>query len=495
MPSLSDLGAHHVATFLVCIIFVQLIFYFHEPLLTTFFDPSSLSLFSHGQQQNVLDGSVSQNHHPSVPLTVEDYAFLDEIADVIAANENHRVFRETGLSDIHGTSIKNDAEGAKRIRDQILCWTRHGSWVRQDEGNDVRNKGAPTSWSARKHLGDRVYGKCDTRFSEALNRETGPGEEEHHSLGDYDQKHERWIVREAVKYKWVPDESICGPTGEAVETNLTGLRDDRSTYQPFDANKFCEYLGERNVLIAGDLTQYQIHDSILSAVGTPFICNGETECLSRSPHELCQTSSLKFFRNDIISVPWAVDPEHKDFPDGSTVEQAWATDPLLQEYTIVFLNRGQSWRPDDVFLQELVFTMRHLWTFYPDTIILYRATYHASNCAILKEQGEDEAIAGPDGQSIVPGTTIQKPLTTAPGRRGDVEDQPYRPTLADVQRQNRLAKVVVESAGGIYLDTEEMFALRQDGRMGDGDCSRFCAPGPVDAYADLLYNTMRILQA
>ncbi|KAF8943194.1 hypothetical protein BGZ47_005693 [Haplosporangium gracile] len=356
-------------------------------------------------------------------------------------------------------------------------------------------------------------------------------------LGDYDQLNDRYIVREAVKWKWIPDESICGPVNiggqvgqgggqeqGAGEPTAMGFGDERSIYQSFDTEKFCESLQNRNILVVGDLTQYQLHDVILSATNTEYSCHGEMGCLHRRPHPLCNLNRdqgidivdaaetdgelikppyLKFVRNDIISVPWAVDPDSNEFPLGSTIEQTWATPEMIREYRIVLLNRGLFWRNDDKFLMELVFTIKYIWKFFSKTMIIYRATHPVFNCTVLKEKNEDSALAGPDGRdSIFEGTLLQQPLTTAPGRRQAYRSSPtdsttqttgFRPTLADVQRQNRMAKAIVEAAGGIFLDTEDMFAKRPDGRMGDGDCARFCAPGPLDAYADLLYNTFRIL--
>ncbi|KAF9134484.1 hypothetical protein BGW39_006944 [Mortierella sp. 14UC] len=356
-------------------------------------------------------------------------------------------------------------------------------------------------------------------------------------LGDYDRTHDRWIVREAVKWRWVPDESICGPlkagsgAPEAQPTTATspttlGFKDDRAIYRPFEKKGFCESLQDRNILVVGDVTQYQLHDVILSATETEFSCHGEMGCLHRRPHPLCHQDEeedpmleskdvaeidgelmkapyLKYVRNDLISVPWAVDPESSETPSGATIEQPWATKEMFAEYKIVLLNRGLHWRSDDEFLMELVFTIKYVWKFYSGTMILYRATHPVSNCTDLKEQNEDGALAGPDGQeSVFEGTLLQQPLTVAPGRRqapgsssssSARESTTFRPTLADIQRQNRMAKAIVEAAGGIFLDTEDMFAKRPDGRMGNGDCSRFCAPGPLDAYADLLYNTFRLL--
>ncbi|KAF9538755.1 hypothetical protein EC957_006239 [Mortierella hygrophila] len=562
-----------MATFILIQVFLL---FFHNPISAiqsafSYLTPSPLPTSSYSTST----GPAGAGHHPDAKkLSLEAFGELDKLMEYIVEIEADRVFSKSRVGHIQGTRWRG-GEGAqgelaveqvRLIREQIHCWTRHGSWVRQDgqgqsqtsyssgnNNNGVTAGPGPRPWAARRHRGDARFGQCDAKLMESLDKDArkaaeGGGDsilKGDFYLGDYDQMYDRHIVREAVKWKWVPDESICGPVrtggqgqgeGEGGEgeggpspsspSTTQGFGDERSIYQSFDMDKFCESLQDRNILVVGDLTQYQLHDVILSATNTEFNCHGEMGCLHRRPHPLCNQNQdqeieisdvgeadgelikapyLKFVRNDIISVPWAVDPDLNEFPHGSTIEQPWATPEMITEYKILLLNRGLFWRNDDEFLMELVFTIKYIWKFYSKTMIIYRATHPVFNCTVLKEQNEDGALAGPDGgDSIFEGTLLQRPLTTAPGRRQAygfssssestvTQTTEFRPTLADVQRQNRMAKAIVEAAGGIYLDTEGMFAKRPDGRMGDGDCARFCAPGPLDAYADLLYNTFRIL--
>ncbi|KAI1313382.1 hypothetical protein EDD11_002692 [Mortierella claussenii] len=470
-----------LVVFIAIAVFVQLVLFFRSNL-----NSSSDSPYDHSRQDPDAETSSSfqshdpaRNRHPTVPLSLHDLEVLDELADTIATTEVHRVFENKDEGHIHGTNIKKDPVLVKKIRDQIQCWTTHGSWQRQDQ-----------EFKPLRHVGDSRFAKCDKNFMKALDRE-GNG----HYLGEYDHAHDRFLVREAVKWKWVPDETKCGP---GSGPDMMGLEDDRAEYQHYTKPKFCQAIGQRDILMVGDLTQYQIHDVLLSAFESSFVCYGELGCLHHSSHGLCRGVGLKYARNDLLSVPWAVDPEEQEYPSASTVEQPWATSDMLLKYPVLILNRGLFWRSDEVFMSELVFTMKYLWKYYPNTLVIYRATHPiTSDCMQLKSQGEDEAIADKDGKPVMEGTVLQRPLKETPGRREhhDGQKEEYRPTLADIQRQNRMAKKVVEAAGGVFLDTEAMFAMRPDGRMGEGDCARFCAPGPLDAYADLLYNTFRILQA
>ncbi|KAF9388045.1 hypothetical protein CPB97_001692 [Podila verticillata] len=491
IPALS----RSLAVFICCAVFFQLILFFKSGSDTSpeFADVDHDHGGYHGHHDTSPASSWNdpvKNRHPTVPLTLQDLHALDELSEKIAATEAERVFSHKTVEGvvfdnfIHGTRVKNDpsskdeqrAKIVDKVRDQIRCWTTHGKWVRQDK-----------EFTPLKHLGDSRFAKCDKTFMKALDQE-GNG----HYLGEFDHTHDRFMIREAVKYRWVPDEKICGPGDGPTKIGIT---DDRATYQQFSKPKFCEVMERRNMLVVGDLTQYQIHDVIVSAFNSSFVCYGELGCLHHSSHGLCQGVGVKYARNDILSVPWAVDPEDEEYPSASTVEQKWATADMLLTYKVLILNKGLFWRPDEIFMSELVFTMKQLWKYYPDVLVIYRATHPVSNCTALKTQREDEAIADKNGESIIPGTKIATPLEYPPQRQQDQgEHQEYRPTLADIQRQNRIAKHIVEAAGGIFLDTEDMFAMRPDGRMGDGDCARFCAPGPLDAYADLLYNTLRLLQ-
>ena len=479
-----------LVVFIGCAILLQLVLFIksHGPSTDTYDSQefeTSTSFSSSPETSNIKDNSNKhgddpvRNRHPTVPLSLKDLLVLDELADKIAKTEAERVFEDKEAGRIHGTPIRNDRILVTKMREQINCWTTHGQWVRQDS----------ESTKTLKHLGDSRFAKCDKNFMKALDRE-GTGR----FLGEYDHVHERLLVREAVKYKWVPDETICGPGTDV------GLKDIKAEYQSFTKPKFCEVMDRREILVVGDLTQYQIHDVLLSAFESSFVCYGELGCLHHSSHGLCAGVALKYARNDLLSVPWAVNPEEEEFPSASTVEQPWATPEMLLKYKVLILNRGLFWRPDEVFMSELVFTMKLLSKYYPDLMIIYRASHPVtSDCTQLKIQGEDEAIFDKEtGRSVVEGTILQKPLFEPPKRTQHASTSgkaEFRPTVSDIQRQNKIAKEIVEAAGGIYLNTEAMFAMRTDGRMGEGDCTRFCAPGPLDAYADLLYNTLRILRA
>lgn len=64
---------------------------------------------------------------------------------------------------------------------------------------------------------------------------------------------------------------------------------------------------------------------------------------------------------------------------------------------------------------------------------------------------------------------------------------------SETKRRNAIAKAVIESAGGLYIDLAAMIDTRPDGHVGDSDCSRYCIPGPLDATAQVLYQAFLAL--
>lgn len=64
---------------------------------------------------------------------------------------------------------------------------------------------------------------------------------------------------------------------------------------------------------------------------------------------------------------------------------------------------------------------------------------------------------------------------------------------SETRRRNAIARVIVEAAGGVYLDFASMVDKRPDAHVGDQDCVRYCIPGPLDATVQVLYNVFLLL--
>lgn len=64
---------------------------------------------------------------------------------------------------------------------------------------------------------------------------------------------------------------------------------------------------------------------------------------------------------------------------------------------------------------------------------------------------------------------------------------------SELERRNQIAKAIIEEAGGIYIDLASLVNVRPDGHVGKQDCSRYCIPGPLDSWMDVLYQLFREL--
>ncbi|KAF9157160.1 acyl-Coenzyme A oxidase, partial [Mortierella sp. AD011] len=152
----------------------------------------------------------------------------------------------------------------------------------------------------------------------------------------------------------------------------------------------------------------------------------------------CSQTSIVCY-GDLGCLPWAANPEEDElYPRASDVE---------------------------VLMNELTPTMKHLWKRYPDTLVIYRARrLIADNCTQLKDMGENEAIADKSENSANKRILLQKPFRSVPEKSEAQESSRgvYRHILTDLERQSKIAKEIVETSGGIILDTEAMFAMGPD---------------------------------
>jgi hypothetical protein len=72
-------------------------------------------------------------------------------------------------------------------------------------------------------------------------------------------------------------------------------------------------------------------------------------------------------------------------------------------------------------------------------------------------------------------------------------NMPYH--WADFHAQNLLAKAIVERAGYIYMNVDNMLSLRPDGHVAAFDCLHYCLPGPLDSVINLFYNILRVVES
>lgn len=185
---------------------------------------------------------------------------------------------------------------------------------------------------------------------------------------------------------------------------------------------------------------------------------------------LPKKARLRYIRNDLLSKTTRVNLSHGK-PTLKIVEWPFLSGRPLESFHIVLLNRSPVVEDDMTFVQQLATTMAEIRKIQPDALIIYRSS-------MIGHPYCDEAQGPLDEDAI-----------------GDDYRQHLPFGWSEYHRRNRLAQVVVEHAGGVYLDMAYSMDLRPDGHVGASDCLRYCMPGPLDSWALLFYNVFLALGA
>ncbi|KAI7896754.1 uncharacterized protein EV154DRAFT_490746 [Mucor mucedo] len=261
--------------------------------------------------------------------------------------------------------------------------------------------------------------------------------------------HDKTEKREALKYRWQPSS-------------------DCPLEQSIDAKNWCAALKGRNILLVGDLVHYQYHELLLDAFRDgPTVCFGELNC---KDHTICKKKDtrLRYIRNDVLSTIRKFQNRDQGHPLANIVEWPFVTSNILSSYPILILSRTALIGDDDVlFTRRLIHTMKVIRETSPDALVIYKSSFIGHPFCNDATQPID-------------------PLTDEQLKR-----LPYG--WSETKRRNAIAKAVIESAGGLYIDLAAMIDTRPDGHVGDSDCSRYCIPGPLDATAQVLYQAFLAL--
>ncbi|KAJ8661988.1 hypothetical protein O0I10_002319 [Lichtheimia ornata] len=345
-------------------------------------------------------------------LTTEERRALQERMVGIAQSMAQEAFGNKYDGRIPGT-ILDTQDQVDAMRSLVNCWTR-GRWVKSSNR-------APLL----RHFQDPLYGSCDAKFYKT---------------------HGKNEQREAVKYTWEPSCPLPMTT--------------------VDPQQWCGgALKGRNLMLVGDLAQYQMHEILLDALRDgPVVCYGELNC---KEHTICnepKASYLRYFRNDVVSIARKVDKQY-GHPSMDIVEWPFMANFILREYDIFILNRSPVVEDDTNFARQLTQTLASLRKSKPRALIIYRSS------AIGHPHCDDA-----DGP-------LEQPL--------DDEQQRQLPYgWSEYDRRNAIARTIVEAAGGLFIDLGALANLRPDGHIGGQDCLRYCIPGPLDAWVTILYNVM-----
>ncbi|CAI5973530.1 unnamed protein product [Closterium sp. NIES-65] len=145
----------------------------------------------------------------------------------------------------------------------------------------------------------------------------------------------------------------------------------------------------------------------------------------------------------------------------------WSQHGALVDSDVLLINRGAHFTDDEAYVRDVRRALRFVRRNFPDKLIIYRNTPPGHfNC-----------------------TENLGPLA----ERQPKEILPFN--WGGFMRQNELARKLVEEVGGIYMDVEGVMALRPDGHTSwfeetPRDCLHYCTPGPMDFYAQFVYNIL-----
>ncbi|CAI5979070.1 unnamed protein product [Closterium sp. NIES-65] len=145
----------------------------------------------------------------------------------------------------------------------------------------------------------------------------------------------------------------------------------------------------------------------------------------------------------------------------------WSQHGALVDSDVLLVNRGAHFTDDEAYVRDVRRALRFVRRNFPDKLIIYRNTPPGHfNC-----------------------TENLGPLA----ERQPKEILPFN--WGGFMRQNELARKLVEEVGGIYMDVEGVMALRPDGHTSwfeetPRDCLHYCTPGPMDFYAQFVYNIL-----
>lgn len=312
---------------------------------------------------------------------------------------------------------------AQRIQKEAKCWADYGDWYYN---------------STRVIIDDlSLYKPCDTPHYGIHNpcawMLDGPG----------------------LKYDWHP------------KTNCSIPEKD---YRAMDAPDFCELMkGRGPILLVGDsvteLSYFSWHNHIMAKSGVRK-CPGNSET---PPDTLscCHNLTIYKVRDDYLSLNGTL-----QWGSYKNTGMRW-TDMIGHfNISIIILNRGSHYTPDDEYIPQMNTTLHYLRTTHPGLHIIWRNTPH--------------------GHHLHKNYALAHPLKRE-------KDQPLVYTASEgpwdygkFYGQNKLMEKLLEKhyPEVFYLDVFNPSILRADSRY---DPIHMCVPGPMDTWLELLYNAFILL--
>lgn len=380
---------------------------------------------------------------------------------------------------IPGTGINTPEKTAqfRELMDQAL---NQGRWVYEAD-RDYPDFGGATAWSKKKQ-----------------------------NERDRDVAIDRAPFPQAGKYHWEPRLTNRGRSDMDSTSVHSIIPWYANRIQPED---FCRILGPRHIVLAGDLIHWQLHDSIMyNMFDTPQICYGDMACHQGVGHPLCPLPNdvrLKFVRNDLLSPVRQKTAEANETRTHHPVEMAWLKDLKLKD--TVILGAPHHVMKDQHFRKRLVQTLLKIRAVRPEALVIYRnnpighpdcpSKFNKFNRPKKNKKSQKGSLQVLQPPSLPrPEAWLSNRTTFGVPARPLKRDIPIEEILeyplnwSHYDRQNEIAKVLVEAAGGIYWNVATMTNRRPDGHVGGHDCLTYRRPGPTDEWAVSLYNLFKTIE-
>ncbi|KAF9194872.1 hypothetical protein BGZ51_007092 [Haplosporangium sp. Z 767] len=427
---------------------------------------------------------------------------------------------------IPGTKL-DTPEKTRRFRQLMDEALNQGRWV-YDAQRDYPNFGGSTGWNKKKQ-----------------------------SERDRDVAIDRAPFPEAGKYHWEPLPSNASSTSDTHDifnastilgaTGVSGWQANR--IQPED---FCRILGPRHIVLVGDMIHWQLHDSIMyNMFDNPQVCYGDLACHLGTGHPLCPLPNdvrLKFVRNDLLSTVRPSKSRLDEIKTQNPIEIPWLKDMKLKD-TVILGATHQS-LGDQLFRRKLTDTVIKIRRVRPEALIIYRNNpvghpecpskangfnRNKTNTSDPQQQlQEHQQMSKSSGQTVLQVTNEPQLKAENPKKPDSKPKNPKKPkakakptsnlslahnrsTFAaeakpldqDISvgelleyplnwvhydRQNQMAKAIIEASGGIYWNVATMTNMRPDGHVGGQDCLLYKRPGPTDEWAVSLYNLFKTIE-
>lgn len=229
----------------------------------------------------------------------------------------------------------------------------------------------------------------------------------------------------------------------------------------FDAPTMCALMENRgNMMVVGD----SVSQHSVASWENKLLSNLEGKCPPDRGDKVrkipgCGNFNLITVRNDYVNMI------EKDFAEGKHKEETWIHTLAQYNVSLLVLNRGAHYKPDNIMLEEVNNTLHYIHTHHPHISIIWRNTPHGD--ANFKQH------------------IFSPPLTSPPQLDGRYYYREFKP-------QSALVKALLDEhyPRVLYLDVFTSTVLRQDGHY---DELHLCVPGIMDTWLQFIYNALLLM--